>query len=222
MEKKKREIALGCLIRDNPELYKSLSAGIAEARDRFFDILKIEPEDVLYIDNDSITIIKPLTYSNIRPVQIGNKTRFRMKNNYTSFYRILFVDLLYFNNNIEEKFRLKNVNEEFLIFKHNGSFLDLILSIAYTAQNSVYDAIHLIGDMYNKYTNLELDLNYYREFNSVSKFRISASNYSIYYADNPTIADMRYIDISYNASILRLLYKMMLKEYYMKLQKERR
>ena len=212
MEKQKREVALGCLIRDNPDIYKSLATGIAE----------VEAEDVLYIDNDSITIIKPLTYNNNKPVQIGNKTRFLMKNSYTSFYRILFVDLLYYNNNIEEKFRLKNINEEYLVSKHTGAFLDLVLTIAYTAQNSVYDAIHLIGDMYNKYTNLELDLSYYREFNSVNKYRINASNYSIYYADNPTISDIQYIDISYNASILRLLYKMMLKEYYMTLSKERR
>ena len=222
MDKQKREVAVGCLIRDNPELYKSLATGIAEASDRFFSIMNIESEDVLYIDNDSITIIKPITYNNTKPVQIGNKTRFRTKNRYTSFYRILFIDLLYFNDNIEEKFRLKNVNDEFIRFKHNGYFLDLVLAIAYTAQNNVYDALQMVSNMYKQYTNLELDLGYYREFNSISKFKITGSEYSLYYADNPMVNHMQYIDISYNATILRLLYKMLLKEYYMRLAKERR
>ena len=221
MDKQKREVSIGCLIRDNPEIYKSLSSGITEARDKFFSILRVEPEDVLYIDNDSITLIKPMTYNNTKPVQIGEHTRFLMKNRYTSFYKILFIDLLYFNDNIEEKFRLKNVNDEFMRYKHNGYFLDLILSIAYTAQSSVYDALHIINNIYKRYTNFELDVGYYREFNSISKFRINASNYSIYYADNPSIEHINSIDISYNASILRLLYKMLLKEYYQKLHKER-
>jgi len=216
MDKKQREVAIGYLIKENPHVYKVISSGIQEAREIFFKKYNLEDEDILYIDNDSLTVIKRYKDTRKDPIQIAKHTKFRLKNTYTSFYKIFFIDLLYFNNNIEEHYRLKNVNQEFIESRHSGLFLDLILSIAYSAQSDILSTLQFINEIYKKYCNKELDPGFYREFNSTNKYKINISNFSMYYAD--TVSSLHDVDISFNASILRLFYKILLKDYYMKLR----
>ena len=218
-EKMNREVYIGKMIRKNPDIVKAVKSGITEARRLFFQSNNLDDMNVLYIDNDSITTIQPFGYKPIiKYTKFSDYIEFRQKNSYTSFYRLPDMDFLYFNNGSVESFRLKNVDSNRVSSIHKGYFMDLLLSIAYMIQNrQLVDCINIIRDMYNEYVTRSMDIDYYREFNSRSMYKVLNTNAYIYYSDViPNAADINFIDISYNASILQLFYKILMKEYFRK------
>ena len=215
LPKKEREVSIGLLIRDNPDISSILKSGITEARRLFFESLQLYDENVLYIDNDSITIISTNPHPD-QYIQISDIIRFKLKKIYTSYYKLYNIDFLYYNDSYKEDYRLKNTNQDKLIKLHKNHFLDFLLAIAYDGQFSTnkLSTVMTIKNFYLQYTRQLLPIEYYREFNSMSKYRlIDISNYSDYYLDSIDPVCYRYIDISYNASIIRLLYKIYIKEY---------
>ena len=209
-----REYTIGCLRRDNKEIEEGYQLGILEARKRFFEINEIDDEIVLYIDNDSITIISDLLYPIHIQEKISNYLNFRLKKQYTSFYRLYTIDFLYYNNNIVEQYRLKNVREDILRKDHQQYFLDILLSLFYSAQTSnILDTIKMIQNIYDQYTKREMNYNYYREFNQQNQFKVIQTPYYIYYSDIWKEEDKNILDISYNADLLIQLYKIYMNEY---------
>jgi hypothetical protein len=86
--------------------------------------------------------------------------------------------------------------------------LSIIVSIINTMEkSSVKDALALLNDIYKDYVNLRLDKGFYREFNSSSLYKYKDLDYGAYYIDN--IND---IDISYNLSILRELWSILIEQ----------
>lgn len=205
--RQKREITIGYLIRDNKIIREGLIEGFKEARKEFFTVNKLDIHNILYIDKDSITTIDTM----IKKTKLTKYINFRMKNQYSSFYRIFLIDFLYYNDKRIEWYRLKNTNEN-IKYKHKNGILDLLLNIFYMAQYSdIEEVIYLIKDLYIKYTHKQLPLKYYREFNTTSKFRIN-TEFNTYLVDN--IENLDNIDIGFNASLLQLLYKIYTKEYF--------
>lgn len=205
LPKQKREVYIGLFLRDNPSISKSLSYGFKEARRIFMQSNQLQDEDILYVDKDSITVInKPIKYT-----KISDHIEFINKVSYTSYYKIFGIDLLYYNDNIVEYYRLKNANDERLRQLHSNGILDMILSFAYTAQNGrMTDCISLVRDCYNMYISNTLDINYYREFNQQSKFKFITSDVYTYYIDICSNSiDRGSIDISYNANVIRQFFK---------------
>ena len=206
LPKDKREIYIGLFLRDNPSISKSLSLGFKEARRIFIQSNDIQEQDILYIDKDSITLINKI----IKYTKISNSIEFVNKVSYSSFYRLYGIDFLYYNNDIIEYYRLKNSNDEKLKQLHSNGILDIILSLAYSAQKeSLTNTIALLKNCYNMYMSKNMDINYYREFNQQSKFKFIDNNgVYTYYADQlDNSIDRDMIDISYNSNILRLFYK---------------
>jgi len=71
------------------------------------------------------------------------------------------------------------------------------------SKNNIQLAIDTLRDFYRDYVNGELNIEYYREFNLQSKFKVSSMNY-IYYIDlEPD--DVKSLDISYNEKVIRYL-----------------
>lgn len=215
MPRNQREYIIGCLRRDNKEIENGYQYGILESRKLFFEKNSIKDENVLYIDNDSITTVYDWNETNNIDGKINSLLEFRLKNTYTSFYRLFMIDFLYYNLGNEEKVRFKNIDESRLKILHKDYFIDFLLSTAYTAQNSnILDSIDLIKNVYDDYCNHRLDLGYYREFNHMNKYKLCSTDYYVYYADNVMEKDRPYIDISHNANIIRLFYKFFMNEYF--------
>ena len=215
MDKMKREIKIGYMMRDRKDISNIINNGFAEARKYFIESNGINDENILYIDKDSITVV-----GIDRPINGRNGyINFRMKNRYTSYYKIFGIDLLYCNNGSSDYFRLKNTNEQRMrekFYSADGSFLDLLLDLIYEAETRRKpDMVRMINLAYRKYTSCALAPTCYREFNQRSMFKLVQSSWSPYtYYSDAVPMDMRYVDISYNAEILRLFYKYYTREYF--------
>lgn len=87
---------------------------------------------------------------------------------------------------------------------HKDHFIALIFKIMnMVSKNNIQLAIDTLRDFYRDYVNGELNIEYYREFNLQSKFKVSSMNY-IYYIDlEPD--DVKSLDISYNEKVIRYL-----------------
>jgi hypothetical protein len=223
MPKQNREVAIGCLRRDNPNIEAGYQQGIVMARQLFFDINSIEQENVLYIDNDSITTVHSWNDRRAGYIrgEINPYLNFRIKNRYTSLYRINEIDFLYFSDGTSEKYRLKNINQERIESTHSGYFLDFLLATAYSVQRyGILDSLNMIKETYKKYVNRELPIQYYREFNSGNRYKVASTPNYIYYSDIG--ADINTVDIYHNSSIIRLFYKILMKEYFRQIKKNPR
>lgn len=217
LPKQKREIGIGYLLRDNPDLSKVLKNGFIKAREAFFRLNQIEDQEVLYIDKDSITLIdnyKEITPLKQRYTQVSELLDFRFKNEYNGYYKLTNgVDFLYYKNQVLENFRLKGLTETILPY-HKDFMISMILCIAEYAQfNTLKDCIRLVQDMYLKYTNFELEPEYYRELNTRNLYMFR-SNFSYTYFSKTYPMDLSLLDISYNAEILRTFYKYFWMSYF--------
>lgn len=87
---------------------------------------------------------------------------------------------------------------------HKDYFIALIFKIMnMVSKNNIQLAIDTLRDFYRDYVNGELNIEYYREFNLQSKFKVSSMNY-IYYIDlEPD--DVKSLDISYNEKVIRYI-----------------
>lgn len=87
---------------------------------------------------------------------------------------------------------------------HKDYFIALIFKVMnMVSKNNIQLAIDTLRDFYRDYVNGELNIEYYREFNLQSKFKVSSMNY-IYYIDSDLV-DVRSLDISYNEKVLRYI-----------------
>lgn len=87
---------------------------------------------------------------------------------------------------------------------HKDYFIALIFKIMnMVSKNNTQLTIDTLLQFYRYYVNRELDIEYYREFNLQSKFKVSSMNY-IYYIDSEPI-DVKSLDISYNEKVIRYI-----------------
>lgn len=214
--KQERVVEIGVWLKQNPHLFTKIQEVISDARKWFFEINKIDDHKVLYIDNDSITIVDPLGEFPQYQTEYSQFVQFKKKHTYSSFYRLKEFDFLYQSSATEEAYRLKYVNQDKMIEKHKDGFLDFLLSIAYEAQKPNKEApILMIKSFYDTYVNQLLPITYYREFNSKSQFKLKPGYAIQYYSDIPPDG-LQSVDISYNMHLLRYLSKLFHKEYFNK------
>lgn len=217
LPKRQREVEVGILQRDNPSILSGLKRGFVRAREEFFRVNAIEDSSILYIDKDSITTIEQArTYFGVGTMQtrLSEYLNFRLKNEYTSFYRVFLVDFLYFNDGNTESFRIKNASER-VSLRHMHYMMDLLLSIAYSGQSSrVLDTLQMIKSAYCSYTSGELDPNFYREFNQRSQFKLKSNSTAFQYYSDVLIDDLDLIDKAFNMDIIRLFYRYYMNEYF--------
>lgn len=213
-DKHEREVEMGVWFKQQPHLCKLMQQTVAEAREWFLTENNIEDHQVLYTDNDSITIID--AKSDIKPykTQYTEFIGFKMKTIYSSFYRLGPIDFLYYGDQNTESYRFKYANSEKLISLHKNGFLDLLLTLADTAQTSSFQqTVLMVKDVYRKYVNKEFPIEYYREFNQRSQFKLTPGYAFQYYSDIPPNG-LDDTDISYNANLLRQLSRVFHKEYF--------
>lgn len=204
-----REIAIGKLQGRNPEVTSILKNGITNARRIFQESNNIKDSEILAIRNDSMTIIgRPAEYLNAT-----DRVAFRMSGFYTSFYKINYQDYFYMYDvvNQTEDLAIKGLGDKGIEL-HKYYMLEFLLELFYSAQiEGVKTAIMLLQMFYNNYISRLLDINYYRELNPQSMFKLLFSDQhkrltmSNIYADILVDRDKRYIDIGYNEAILRYL-----------------
>lgn len=200
-ERMTRQVYVGKLIKDDPNLGKALAEGIIEAKKEFFRANGIEDRDVLSIKNDAVFLINKIaTITQFGLIEFGQK------HVYTSFYKLNGVELYYFYNSVtkEERIDVKGIGDKKLKL-HENYFLDLLKDIFYGIQvNGPAWTMRLLKDVYNDYIALKLPLEYYREFNITSAFSLNvATGTGMGFAmDSMTPYYANMMNIMYNLSIL--------------------
>lgn len=153
---------------------------------------KIEPEKILYLDDCNLVLndidldddnLKVDEYDNF--IRVGESILMTKQDMFGMKQAIVGLD----PHNIE---------------LHKDYFIALIFKIMnMVSKNNIQLAIDTLRDFYRDYVNGELNIEYYREFNLQSKFKVSSMNY-IYYIDSDLV-DVRSLDISYNEKVLRYI-----------------
>lgn len=153
---------------------------------------KIEPEKILYLDDCNLVLndidldddnLKVDEYDNF--IRVGEFILMTKQDMFGMKQTIVGLD----PHNIE---------------LHKDYFIALIFKIMnMVSKNNIQLAMDTLRDFYRDYVNGELNIEYYREFNLQSKFKVSSMNY-IYYIDSELV-DVRSLDISYNEKVLRYI-----------------
>ena len=214
LDRMTRQRIIGLMIRDNKGVGEILKLGIIEAKKQFFDSNDIQDFEVLSIKNDAVYLINKVA----KHTQFGN-IEFKEKNLYTSYFKILKKEYYYYFNSItgEERLDIKGITDDRLIL-HKDHFMEFLLVVFNTIEvGNIEEVLDIIQTFYNKYINLELDIGYYREFNSESLYKLQPiSRYSefkaLYIPDN----QKNMIDISYNQNLIMELYKIASNIYFQK------
>lgn len=203
--KLEREIAIGKMQGANPEVSLALKNGIANARRVFMEMNSINPSDVLAIRNDAITVIG----DRYMKTDITDRVKFRLSGDYRSFYRINRMHLFY-NFDLITKTEVLDIKGlgDLGVAQHKHFMLEFLSELFYTAQiEGVEMAIKLLATVYEQYINKSLSVEYYRELNETSRYKLSSdmSKFSSWYLEHATEYHKKYLDISYNEQIFREL-----------------
>ena len=203
--KLEREIAIGKMQGSNPEVTLALKNGIENARKIFIESNSINPSDILSIRNDAITVIG----DRIMKTDITDRVKFRISGDYRSFYRINRMHLFY-NFDLISKTEVLDIKGlgDIGVALHKQYMLEFLAELFYTAQiEGIEMAIKLLSTVYTQYINKELSINYYRELNEGSRFKLdsSMSEFSSWHLDYASEYHKKFIDISYNEQIFREL-----------------
>ena len=164
--------------------HKLIQAGKIEAKEKLFDMNHITNEMIIRIASDAVMVntLSPFTYT-VVPIGNGYGTvEFKQNGPWHNYVR-LFSVMVFFQ-------KLPNAQ---------------LISLMEIDKNS---ALRFFKEYYDRYVNMDLPINNYREFNSGSSFRVNKSGYGAIFLDD---AYKEKIDINYNLGILRDLYRMILK-----------
>jgi hypothetical protein len=190
--KRERNIAIGMAIKSNPEAGKAIQAELKRVRLRFAELNGIEDHEVLSVRRDAVFLIK-------RRAESGSFEgyTFRLKSQYSSFYRVNGVDLLYSSK--DDTLDVKGIGAESRRL-HGPYLLDGIRMLAKSAEsNSQEQALRVMREYRAAYLDLRLPVGTYRELNSSNMFRSRvrvAGN--AFYMNSASDADLRELDVTHN------------------------
>ena len=207
MPKLQREIKIGILQRNNSKIADAIKEGIKIAKRNFFIANDIKDENVLAIKNDAILLI-----NQIPKYTVFDNIEFANKSTYTSFMNLNKIKFYYMNDrmNSNEILDIDGISDIKQIV-HSNYMLEFIKEVFDILETeSVANALELINIFYNQYVSLSLDLEYYRELNSQSLYRLKDINSIIYGYCVETLnsKDKKYLDISYNLNLIRTIYQL--------------
>lgn len=199
-----RQIYIGKLQGFDSRITNILKDGITNAKKIFMQTNSIQDSEILYIRNDAIAVIGPRVINNF---MVTDRVSFRESARYSSFYRFNAIDMLYFYDPVTntERLDLKGLGDGGVEL-HKKFMLDFLCELFYRAQiEGVQEAISLIQTFHKNYIDMHMPIEYYRELNSQSKYKLlpSISMYSTVYIDYATDYHKQYLDISYNEALLR-------------------
>lgn len=212
--KLEREIAIGKLQGRDSSVTQILKDGISNARKVFMESNNIDDRDILSIRNDAITVInkKPKNLS------ITDRVKFRLSGEYCSYYKIFNIELFYLYDRIRniEVLDNKGLGEQSTEL-HRNFMLNFLNELFYSVQiEGLKTAINLLQTVYMNYVNRKMEVGFYREFNSNSYYRLNKefSSVSSLFLEEASEYDKRFIDISYNESVLRELNRYLSTEFF--------
>ena len=223
-----RLVFVGNMQASDESVTKLLQERLKEVRRKIFEVFCIDESHLLSIRNDAIIFVDTGKRYIGNDVLVGagqsetyylsEYLNFRIKNIYSSYYKIGNKEILYYNNRIsnDEYIDVAGIGDEALGL-HKWYFLELLMSLFECAEEDIKETLTFLSEVYTQYINKSLDIEYYRRFDANSRYDIDKSISRLY---NYQLAHMTneqkdIVDISYNESILRQLQKIYSTVYFM-------
>ena len=218
MPKIVREISIGNRMKNDNGTYteegkkflQAISEGIYKAKYQLLSQNNIPVENVIRVANDAVYINAgyklPITDFDIN--NNGVYIHFKSDKIYNMMLNFNMVTIFIYDNPMSDELRVdvKGINDKLL--PRHEKMLEFICNIITDMQRTGKESIlYSFNDFYEKYIKMELPIDYYREFNSGSAYKIKGTDYCI---DFPNEPDLNLIDISYNLMILRQLYSIIM------------
>lgn len=217
LPKQQREVEIGLRIKQNPKVYTELQKGIKYAKKQLVISNNIDPESIIRVANDAVYINSP---NNLLYTKFGDYLEFIPKsisNIYLNLNKIIL--LLSYDELGQVHIDIKGINENLSCLHENYMITGIVSCIVLLERSGIQEAISYLSELCSHYVKLELSVEWYREFNSFSNYRIK----NIFGQYNPLNAslgsdniseDSKYIlDINYNYSVLRELWSILLEIY---------
>lgn len=201
-----RQKEIGLMERNDSSVYKILSNGIIQAKKNLFEANDLQDYDILTIKNDAVFVVGKYLHH----TKISDYIEFVLKNTYTSFMKLTErnrIELYYMHDKINnrEQFDIKGLGEKGLIL-HRDYMSDFICYIMQLMNDGyVEEAISSFNNFYKSFLALDLNVEYYREYNPDSMFRVINSNYGLMYMPDD-YAVKKNINTSRNIKVLRDIY----------------
>lgn len=201
LDKHSRHVKIGKFQKADKDFNKSLKNAFVDIRRRFFESNSIDDSDILSIKKDAIFVLRHCENNTF-----GNHVEFREKHRYTSYIRLpTGVELYYQNGTID----VKNISDETVRLHEDGimEFLRTMFRVIETEPQQTQ--IRILMRYLNKYKRLELPLEYYREFNNLSKYiekdLESGVVYDEYWDNRKDELDIRYNLFNIIIPILKMI-----------------
>ena len=223
IDKKDREILIGKLMEKNNSedairISTILENGFKEARRNLIERNNIPDYNIIMTRKDSLLLVNTIpTYTKFGEVEFINK------NTYTVYINIGIgnIYLFYGKRNIsfmndEYILVIKGISKE-LQKLHEMYFISILHNICQLLETgSVTDAIFYLRKIMRLYREKKLPIEYYREFNSSSLYRVPVNVHNIeniYGINTIDCYSIDNIDIGYNYEVLVHLYQIIMNLY---------
>lgn len=188
LPKKQLNVKIGLMQREDKAITKAINEGLKIYRRKFFEANELDSDSVISIKRDAIFIVnKP-----IKNTKFDN-VLFRVKNKYSSYYRIDNIELYYSKR--ENKIDVKGIDDNDLV--NHRKFLSFLKKVIKLNEVSNSSAKAYLYDFADRYRKRKLDLDYYREFKSRGEFRLDQT-FESGYLEMDVTDDIESLNISYN------------------------
>lgn len=206
LPKYNREVEIGLLIQSDKSYYDIIRDGIIEAKKMLFMSNNIDMNNIVRIANDAVYInhSMDLAYTQF------DEVIFKKKSQHNCMLRLdKLIFFLSFNYNTDYiNIDIKGLNEK-AINLHSNFLINNIVEAVYILERSTIDeALKYVQELYEKYVQLKLPKEYYRELNPESLYHYKHSQFYLMDVDS-----LENIDINYNLFLIRELYSIILERY---------
>ncbi len=194
LDKQARVVEVGRMLRDHKGFANVLEKGFNTVVKEFIEANQLNQEDeILSIKRDAVFTTGLVTTTTIREY-----AHFIPKNTYQGYFRIPGFEFLYNTDN--ERVDVKGLQDELLPL-HEQGILQFIRDAYHVRlesghRNSVRSNSWM-AEFLEAYLHKELPFDYYREFNSESRFRLNIGGNTMM-IDSVSEENVKDLDISYN------------------------
>lgn len=213
--REERQITIGLMQQKDSKIVKILQQGIFEAKKALFELNQIQDADILTIKNDAVFVIN----RKLQHTQVSEYVEFKLKNTFMDFLNLKGIEFYYGFDRVAgtESIDVKGLGKK--AYLHEPFMTDFIAYILNSIETGdVEDAISSFQEFFKDYTEGNLDIGYYREYNSESMYPIMNTRYKVMYADNDRDTKTKVINGRYNIDILREIFSMLSSRYFLKIK----
>lgn len=165
--KSSRVITIGMMIRDNPQLQKIISIGLAQARTNFITENHLSEADIVCIKKDAIFTTRKCNVLEFGSVHFRSKTKWR------SYMKLGRIEFLFLDKSRYQVLGLGTVAIDY----HKDGWISTIINIMDRVSNADRSVRPMVMNLISKYKSGSLDERYYHCLKSDPTVRDEMYNY---------------------------------------------